>query len=145
MRAHTLSRLLAGALCAAATHTAVAQGGAMQNAKPGAMQSAAATAPSGRLVATYHIASRDRAMPERVTVSDSAGTLVASYWLKADSTAHPMGVILYGDDLVLVGETSKGVLELQFYGGNDSKHHGKIEGRWLRNAEEGVIKGRVRG
>jgi hypothetical protein len=147
MRTRSFFRLFAGALCAGAAARAASAQSAMQHASSSGVRSSAETSAEVRVLATYNIATRnrDRAMPARVTVSDSAGTLVGKYWLASDSAAHAMGVIIFGDDLVFVGETPRGVLELQFYGANDSIHHGKINGRWSRNAEEGELHGKVRG
>jgi glucose/arabinose dehydrogenase len=132
MRARSLSRIVAGALCVAAARHAVAQ----------------STAPSSasRLVATYHIASQnhDRTMPSLVTIADSAGHLVATYHAPADSAAHPMGVIVYGDDLVLVGETSRGVLEMVLTGQNGRTGQRDFVGRWSRGEQEGLLRGRNR-
>jgi hypothetical protein len=134
MHARTLIRALAAALCVAAVTT------------PAAAQSAAGAAL--RPVATYHISTRnhDRTMPATVVVADSAGQLVASYYVAADSTAHPMGVIMYGEDLVLVGETRRGVLQLVLQNQLDATKRGVFSGQWTRGEQEsGVLRGRVKG
>ena len=137
MHARISARAIAGALVAAGAAVAT----------PAAAQTAPSVAPSvARPVAMYSIASRnhDRTMPSRVVLADSAGRLVANYWLASDSTAHSMGVIVYGDDLVLVGETQRGVLEMVLENQLDGRRGGRFGGRWTRGEQEGQLTGRVK-
>jgi hypothetical protein len=129
MLARIAVRALAGALIAGTVAAA-----------PAAAQSAVV-----RPVAIYNVANRnhDRTMPVRVTLADSAGKLVASYNLAADTTTHRMGVIFYGEDLVLVGETKRGVLEMTFLKQLD-RPRGAVTGYWTRGSEEGLLRGRVK-
>ena len=131
MHARTLVRAVAGALSIAAVAPLAAQN----------------PTPTIRPVVTFHVATRDndRTMPAVVVVADSAGQLVASYRLPKDSVEHRMGVFVYRDDLVIVGETEKGVLEMVF----DKQAQGVpghvITGRWSRGSQDGVLRGRVKG
>ena len=84
-------------------------------------------------------------MPATVVVADSAGQLVASYRLAKDPSEHRMGVFVYHDDLVVVGETEKGVLEMIFDRQAQGTPGHTITGRWSRGSEEGVLRGRVKG
>ena len=130
MHARTLIRAVAAASCVAAF------------AAPAAAQSAL------RPVATYHMSTRnhDRTMPATVVVADSAGRLVADYYLTSDRTAHRMGVIVYGEDLVLVGETKRGVLEMVLQNQVDGPKRGAFAGRWTRGEQEsGLLRGRTKG
>jgi len=133
MHARTSTRVIAGAL--AALGAAVAAPAFAQTAAPSV----------ARPVALYNIASRnhDRTMPARVVLADSAGRLVANYWLASDSTAHAMGVIVYGDELVLVGETQRGVLEMVLENQLDGRRRGLFGGRWTRGDQEGQLSGRI--
>jgi hypothetical protein len=136
MHARTLIRAVAAA-CSVASFAALAA--------PAAAQS---TPSAARTVATYHVSTRnhDRTMPSTVVLADSAGQLVADYYLAADSTAHRMGVIMYGEDLVLVGETKRGVLEMVLQNQLDRVKRGEFAGRWSRGEQEsGLLRGRVKG
>ena len=97
-----------------------------------------------RPVATYDLVETgDRRLPTRITVADSAGTLVASYRLPGDRTAYPMLVVVMGSDLVLQGETDAGVLTLELYGANGAGvEQGGVRGRWHLDGREGELGGR---
>ena len=133
MNARTLARVLTGALGVAGIVAAA----------PLAAQSAT---PTTRPVATFRVATynHDRTMPAVVVVGDSAGQLVASYRLAKDQSEHRMGVFVYGEDLVVVGETEKGVLEMVFEKQAQHVAGGEVTGRWSRGEQEGVLRGRVK-
>jgi hypothetical protein len=131
MNARTLVRAVAGALSVAAIAPLAAQSPTVDI----------------RPVVTFHVATRnhDRTMPATVVVADSAGQLVARYRLAKDSSEHRMGVFVYRDDLVVVGETEKGVLEMVFDKQAQGTPGRTITGRWSRGSEEGLLRGRVKG
>jgi hypothetical protein len=144
-----LARILARVLAAASFVTAVAAPLAAQTTVLNASTTTAAPNPAERgsdpvVVIRLETLNHDRTMPSVVTVADSAGRLVATYRLPKDSTEHPMGVFVYNDDLVIVGETTRGVLEMVF---ENQAQHGPgstITGRWSRGTEEGLLQGRVK-
>lgn len=144
MRA-TLSNLLplaATALLAAAS-PAAAQRAAARPIAPDL-----ATAGTVRPVATYQLLAPTRTsrLPERITVADSAGGLVAHFRLPGDRTAYPMLVVVMGSDLVLQGETPAGVLTLELFDANDPRDAATRgttpTGRWHVDAQQGTLRAR---
>lgn len=97
-----------------------------------------------RAVAIYRFTTpRLAGIPTQVTVSDSAGQLVASFRLPGSNSSHPMLALVVGDELVLQGETPRGVLTLQLAGQQESQPAAVI-GRWRLEDQEGELRGRVR-
>ena len=108
-----------------------------------------APAAAVRPVATYRLlaSANDRTLPEHITVSDSAGALVASYRLANDNTTYPMLVVALGTDLVLQGETRAGVLTLEIFDGNTSPDatpkDATTTGRWHLAGRQGELRTRA--
>jgi hypothetical protein len=106
-----------------------------------------AAAGNVRPVATYQLSTRSSRLPERITVADSAGGLVASFRLPGDRTAYPMLVVVMGSDLVLQGETPAGILTLELFDANASTEAptraGAPKGRWHVDAQQGDLLGRA--
>lgn len=137
----TVSRLsLAAALLVAAAPQARAQAAVATPVRP-AVRIDGALEP--RLLAVYRFnpAPID-GIPAEVTVADSAGQLVAWFRLPGDRVAQPMLAVVVGDDLVLQGETPRGVLTLQLAEANEEPS--QIVGRWRLEEREGTLRGRVK-
>jgi hypothetical protein len=99
---------------------------------------------AARPVATYHLAAgRDAGLPARVTVSDSAGALVASYQPAAGGAARALAVAVLDTDLVLQGETPTGLLTLVL-DGQAVAPAGRVTGRWALGDRGGPLRGRVK-
>ena len=130
---------------------------ALLAASPAAAQRAAssraiapdvATAGAVRTVATWQLLSPTRTsrLPERITVADSSGGLVAHYRLPGDRTAYPMLVVVMGADLVLQGDTPAGLLTLELIDANGSRDASTrataAQGRWHVDAQHGTLRTR---
>jgi len=97
-----------------------------------------------RPVATYLVVSPSKhsALPARVTVADSSGTLVATYTLPGETTAHPMVVAVDGTDILLGADTRLGAFQITLYNENERGHAGHVSGRWTLGTESGVLAAR---
>lgn len=111
-----------------------------------AAQREGASPPSpGRLLATYHFAARQAtAFPATVTIADSAGTLTATAMVPGAPAALPLTVTPMNADLVLQGETQRGVLTLVLERQNEGAPEGRFSGRWSLGDAEGELRGRMR-
>ena len=104
---------------------------------------------SQRVVATYQFGAPRYAMavsamaiPAKVTVADSAGTLVARARLRGETTDRPLAVSVIENDLVLQGETSQGVLTVVL-DRQATGTEGKVtSGRWSVGDAQGTLRGR---
>ena len=153
MRAIVLSAAALAALAAARPAAAQAVG----QARPQSITPAAAPAtprialPSDaagavpRAVATYEVRVRHAAVPTRVTVADSAGTLVASYRVDGAAAPLPMTVGLRGSDLLLSTDTPDGLLTIVLHqqGGAGGAAGDAVTGHWRVGAHGGLLRGRV--
>jgi hypothetical protein len=147
MRAHTsfYSLLTAAALSA----TAAAPASAQQAAASGYARLAANAAavanhrPGTRTLATYDFDSSLPGMPSRVTVADSAGTLVASFRPRGTAIEQPMKVAIADRDILLEGETARGTLAIALYDQNDPKTAGTILGTWSLGSLQGELRARA--
>ena len=139
------SPLAAVALCAAAARPAAAQRAVPDDARPLALAAGTSDAVVVRPVASYRFAAsrRQAGMPDRVTVADSSGVIVARLRLPGAREARPMVVDMLGTDLVLQGETPEGVLTLRLYGQGDPVDTGSFAGRWWLGEREGTLRGRT--
>lgn len=110
-----------------------------------AQQRAADTTKAPRVLVTYGFrnVSTNMAFPSRVTVADSAGTIVASATLEGQPKPLPMTVTILNSDLVLQGETPDGVLTLQFNRQNEGDETIPLNGRWMMGKVEGPLRGRI--
>jgi hypothetical protein len=147
MRAHTsfYSLLTAAALSA----TAAAPAAAQQSSASGYARLAASTATAAdprsgtRTLATYDFDSSLRGMPSRVTLADSAGTLVASFRPRGGGVDQPMKVAIADRDILLEGETARGTLAIALYDQNDPKAAGTILGTWSLGSIQGELRARA--
>lgn len=105
-----------------------------------------ATPNVSRVVATYDFGAKHRAIafPSIVTVSDSAGTLVASASIPGSRNEIPMVVTVLDSDLVLQGETSDGVLTMVLDRQNEGGKASLTTGRWALGKAEGQLRGTAR-
>jgi hypothetical protein len=147
MRAHTSfhSLLAAAALCATVAVPAAAQ----QSVAPGFVRLVASTAtaanarPITRRLATYDFGSSLEGMPSRVTVADSAGTLVATFRARDGRTELPMKVAVADRDILLEGETVGGTFTLVLYEQNDPMAAGALLGTWTLGSRQGELRARA--
>ena len=97
-------------------------------------------------MATYRFTGvGDGTMPTEVTITDSAGVLLASFHLPSDRAARPTAVDLTDADIVLQGETPAGVLTLRFHQRGDDVAAGLVAGRWWLGTQDRSLRGRVTG
>ncbi len=116
-------------------------------AAPAAAQQQNAASPrTARVLATYDFGGEHRAIafPSLVTVSDSAGTLVASARIPGTRDEVPMVVTVLNSDLVLQGETSEGVLTMVLDRQNEGGVAHVRTGRWALGNAEGQLRGTSR-
>ena len=134
---------------AAASLASAPTASAQRAAAPRTVTPEVAAAAPVRPVATYRLlaSANDRTLPDHITVSDSAGALVASYRLANDNTTYPMLVVAFGTDLVLQGETRAGVLTLELFDGNSSPaaatKDSATTGRWHLAGRQGELRTRA--
>lgn len=96
-----------------------------------------------RTVAIYTFsAARQSGMPSRVTVTDSAGVLQASFRLPGSDETHPMIVDVVDTGLVLQGETPSGALTLVLFP-KDSETSTSLVGNWTLGTQQGELLGRT--
>jgi hypothetical protein len=142
MSASSLSRALTvvAAVVLAGARPAAAQSVARTQARP-----ALAAADAPRALVTYRfVGPRDDSLPATVTVADSAGALVARYWLPGDGRARALAVEVLDTDLVLQGEAPAGLLTLVLVGQNGVATPGAVTGRWALGARAGALHARGR-
>ncbi|MBC7842216.1 MAG: hypothetical protein H7099_07880 [Gemmatimonadaceae bacterium] len=98
-----------------------------------------------RIVASYDFwnAPRDAAFPRSVTVSDSAGTIVARVDLGNSEASVPMTVTVIERNLVLQGQTSEGLLTLVLDRQNEGGETKLTSGTWTLGKAQGQLRGRV--
>ena len=137
------SLFAAAALVVAAVSPAAAQ----QTTATGYARLAAnrtVTADAGvRKLATYDFDSSFEGMPTRVTVADSAGTLVASFRARGTRFDQPMKVAVADRDILLEGQTVRGLLTIVLYDQNDSMPAGSIIGTWTLGSYQGELRARA--
>ena len=127
----------------------------LSTARPAAAQAAQATvrradvtaapvAPAARTLAVYRLGTGRAALPDlpvRVTVADSAGTLVARYLADGAAREATMAVTVMDTDLVLQAQTPSGLLTLLLERQNDAER-GELTGRWWLGADGGALRAR---
>jgi len=96
-----------------------------------------------RKLATYDFDSSFEGMPTRVTVADSAGTLVASFRPRGARFDQPMKVAVADRDILLEGQTVRGLLTIVLYDQNDSMPAGSIIGTWTLGSYQGELRARA--
>ena len=114
-------------------------------AQPYVRLAANETAPRAitRRLATYDFDSSIEGMPTRVTVADSAGTLVASFRPRGGRADQPMKVAVADRDILLEGQTVRGTLTIVLYEQNDPMATGSIIGTWTLGAYQGELRARA--
>jgi hypothetical protein len=116
-------------------------------AAPVAAQQAKAIPASSnaRVLASYDFwnAPRDAALPRSVTISDSAGTIIARADLGSRQASVPMTVTVIERNLVLQGMTPEGVLTLVLDRQNEGGETRLTNGSWSLVKAEGQLRGRV--
>lgn len=141
MRAIALSTL-AAALCATAAVRPAAAQGTPQATAPSDTRRAEVAVAAARPVAEYRIETGRVGFPEHVTVSDSAGRIVASYRRVGDPVARPMAITVRGSDFRLRAMTPDGPLTIVL-----ERQNGDVgpvlTGRWRIGAMEGPLRGTV--
>jgi hypothetical protein len=102
-------------------------------------------APVIRTIAIYKFtASRFLRLPTTITVADSAGQLIANFRLANAPEAGAMSVDVMGNDIILQGETPRGLLTLVLYRANAADVPTSFIGYWsLGNDEHGELRGRA--
>ncbi|MEO8334861.1 MAG: hypothetical protein ABI664_07805 [bacterium] len=135
--------LTALALGAAAFQPAIAQNATSELVRP--VVAVAADAPVIRTIAIYRFtASRILRLPVTITVADSSGQLIATYRLPNSPRPAPMQVDVLGNDIILQGETDRGLLTLVLSRQNDGNSPSSFIGWWsLGNDEHGDLRGRT--
>jgi hypothetical protein len=113
-------------------------------AVPLAAQQAAAPAQTQRIVATYDfkLGQRDAAFPRSVTLSDSAGTLVAHALNATTQRAVPLAVTIMQSDLILQGETTDGMLTMILNRANEGGSTYPAGGIWTLGDRHGTLAAR---
>ena len=96
-----------------------------------------------RTLATYDFDSSFEGMPTRVTVADSAGTLVASFRARGTRFDQPMKVAVADRDILLEGQTVRGVLTIVLYDQNDPMSAGTLLGAWTLGSYQGELRARA--
>ena len=138
-----VSSLAAAALCAVAAAPASAQHAvAPEHIRPVVNVSTAADVPLTRTLAVYEFDSSFDGTPTRVTVADSAGSLVATFRVRGARIDRPMKVEVADRDILLQGETPRGTLTIVLYEQNDPSATGAIHGSWALGSRQGVLRGR---
>ena len=137
-----LSFLSAIALSAVLASPAAAQAVANNYVRPVVEKT---DAPVIRTIAIYKFtASRILRLPTTITVADSAGQLVANFRLHNVSEPGAMSVEVMGNDIILQGETPRGLLTLVLYRANAADVPSSFIGYWsLGNDEHGELRGRT--
>ena len=107
-----------------------------------AQQSRVVSKRTQRVVVTYDFKGTRQAInfPMKVTVTDSAGTLVASTVLQGERIQRPLTVAVIETDLVLQGETPDGVLTLVLDKQADGTTPKVADGRWSLGRAEGKLR-----
>ena len=102
-------------------------------------------APVIRTIAIYKFtASRILRLPTTITVADSAGQLVANFRLANTTEPGAMSVEVMGNDIILQGETPRGLLTLVLYRQNAADVPSSFVGYWSLGTEEhGELRGRT--
>src|SRR6185369_16979670 len=86
-------------------------------------------------------ASRILRLPTTITVADSAGQLIANFRLANASEVGAMSVDVMGNDIILQGETPRGLLTLVLYRANAADVPSSFIGYWsLGNDEHGELR-----
>jgi hypothetical protein len=113
-------------------------------AVPAAAQRAKALPSTGsRIVASYEFRNSlaDASFPRSVTVTDSAGTILARVDMGATASSIPMDVTVIETNLVLQGQTPDGVLTLVLDRQNEGGEIKLTKGTWTLGRNSGQLRG----
>src|SRR5947209_7369231 len=93
-----------------------------------AARAQSASAPVVRPIATYSVRNTSDlvGMPTRLTISDSAGKLVGSYWMRGERTARPLDVGTDHGDIILSAYTRGGPVQFLLKAQDDQPRGGRI-------------------
>ncbi len=107
-----------------------------------AQRTSAMPAGAARVVAAYDFRNSptDLAFPRSVTVSDSAGTLLARVDVAGENRSIPMTVTVIESTLVLQGETKEGVLTLVLDRQNEGGVTKLSSGTWTLGKYQGELR-----
>jgi hypothetical protein len=143
MRAFHIAPIAAAlALAVAASPDAAAAQGA-RAAQADVRRADVASAPATRMLASYRLGGPVAPdFPSQLTVSDSAGTIVARYRAGRAAAELPMTVTVMYTDLVLQAETPSGVLTVVLERQNDTAA-AELTGRWWLGEARGTLRARV--
>jgi hypothetical protein len=136
--------LLAISLCTAAALCADVRPAGAQRASTSDLVRPVALTDLVHPIATYRFVGwRGAGLPTEVSLGDSAGTLVASYRTARMPDARPMSVYVVGEDVYLIGETTRGPLTIEFYERSRGSGDRALTGRWTLGDQAGDLRGRV--
>jgi hypothetical protein len=130
MRSHlTIATVAAAALTLAAAPLAAQRASALPNGP-------------ARVVATYDFLNSPRslALPQTVTVADSAGIIRASAAVSGGNTTIPMNVTVIDTHLILQGQTADGVLTLVLDHQNEGGANKLASGTWTLAGKQGLLR-----
>ncbi len=139
MNARRLFALAATLAVGAAAHPALAGAqAAAQSAAPAAAQ--LQTHWDAHPVGKYSLSLTlpDREMAVDLTLSDSAGTVVANFWPVGDHDGHDMQVTVKDTDLLLHADSPGGAIDIVLRREGD-----RITGTWSRGGEHGPLTGTI--
>ena len=128
------------------TFLAVAAAASLTLAAPlAAQRSSAVPVGTARVVATYNFrnAPANLAFPRAVTITDSAGAILARVDLAGAVRSIPMLVTVIENTLVLQGDTPDGVLTLVLDKQNEGGTTRLTRGTWTLGKAEGTLVGRA--
>lgn len=138
-----ISPLAAAVLAVAAIETASAQSTVAAANVRLVARSADIVAPTQRTIAIYQLDGSQYGIPEQVTVGDSAGTLVASYRLRAGGAQRPMNVAVADSDILLQAYTQRGMLTIVLFQQNDPDAALPLIGLWSLGTRQGDLRARA--
>lgn len=134
------SSLTLAAFCAAAGSPVAAQQSAVAAHVRPVVNGIAVDAATPRTVAIYTFgASRNAGLPAELTVTDSAGTWLATFRMPGTSAVQSMAVDAREGDLYLQAGTSAGTLTFVLYP-IDTDAAGAVIGRWSLGSGEGELR-----
>jgi hypothetical protein len=133
MRTNTIASIAALSLIAAPAMA--------QRAIPASTTAPVAIATTSRVLASYEFlnAPATATMPRLVTVSDSAGTIVAAAELAGTNNRTAMDVTVIECDVILQTPTRDGLLTIVLERLNEGGQPTFISGRWSLGSAEGKL------
>jgi hypothetical protein len=95
-----------------------------------------------RIVATYGFLNspRNLALPQLVTLADSAGIIKASAAVSGGNTTIPLDVTVIDTHLILQGQTADGVLTLVLDRQNEGGATKLATGTWTLGGKQGLLR-----